>query len=261
MNSPRFLFTAVGLTAAFTFVGPVWGQTTTLVRDTFTLTGTRAVGSWLNNTSPEVHTASGAWVQGGTGFVSGKFAAGGVIVAPDNGSIYTASVDSRISIPQPTTKITTVSADIIAGNNPNGGWQAVGFLSSATPPASNVWFGSTDAVLWVYIRPNGGWVVHTNGTTALLKSGTVSGFSPTRTYTLGLSYDPATGKARVFLRSGATETSLVSENGGWFMSGLPANSSMEAAGFHFNITKDVSSVDNLMTLDNFLVTATTAPIR
>ncbi|EIP99722.1 hypothetical protein OpiT1DRAFT_04250 [Opitutaceae bacterium TAV1] len=228
-------------------------QTVVLVQDTFTLNGTtRIEGSSLAGTSPEQQTGSGVW-KTGTGSASGRFSAEGTIIGYQSGStIY--PVEMRIAIARPTA-VTTVSASIV---NATSDWLAVGFLSSDTS-SSQAWFGSSDSILWVMIRPSGGWTLFKNGTTTTLASGTVSGFSATASYTLGISYDPATQMARAFLSDGTTETSLFSANDGWFATGLDADTSITATGFRIHPRNDGASVVGASSVDNFLVTTAAIP--
>jgi hypothetical protein len=221
-------------------------QTVVLVQDTFTLNETsRTEDGNLAGTSPEQQTGSGTW-KTGTGSPSARFSAEGTIVRASNAA-ETIAVEMRIAIPQPTA-VTTVSASIV---NATSDWLAIGFLGSDTS-SSAAWFGNDDTILWVMIRPSGSWQVFRNSTSTTLASGTFSGFSATATYTLGISYDPATQMARAFLSDGNAETSLASANDGWFATGLAADTSITATGFRIHPKSDTLS--GASSVDNFLVT-------
>ncbi|MDR1282382.1 MAG: hypothetical protein LBK99_16400 [Opitutaceae bacterium] len=225
-------------------------QTVVLVQDTFTLNETRTGGSNLAGTSPEQQagsTGNGTW-KTGTGSPSGKFSAEGTIVRASDAAENIA-VEMRIAIPQPIA-VTTVSASIV---NATSDWLAIGFLGSDTSSAQ-AWFGNNDTILWVMIRPSGSWQVFKNATTTTLASGTFSGFSPTATYTLGISYDPTTQMARAFLSDGNTETSLASANDGWFATGLTADTSITATGFRIHPNNNGGTLSGASSVDNFLVT-------
>ncbi|MFA6959703.1 MAG: PEP-CTERM sorting domain-containing protein [Opitutaceae bacterium] len=254
--NPTTLFSAYyGLRrAAFLLVLALSAQAVTataqtiIVQDSFTLNGTsRVAGGSLAPTSPEQQVGGNVW-KTASGIASGVFTAGGAITTKQNNY----PTEMRIGIAQPSTEV-TVSASIVVGN---AAFTAIGFLTTDNGTTSS-WLAtgsSADSALWVYITPTGSWNIYINGTTTKISSGSISGFSASSTYTLGLTYVPDTQMARAFLvDSGGTETSLYASNGGWFASGVAATS-IAATGFR--IHSIASTTTGSPVVDDFLVAST-----
>lgn len=220
---------------------------TIIVKDTFTLNTTdREAGDTLNKTTPDISDLSGAtWKVNGATTSALVFANTGGVT---NG--LTSAAEGRIAISTPAASI-TVQTDIKTGTSAQ--WAATGLLSSATT-ANWTKASGADSVLWMLIKPNGAWEAYANGTSTKLGSGTVSGFSSSSMYTLGLTYDPVANTASSFLTSsdGTTITLLADTN----VASLVSASSIVAAGFRVNGS---SLVADSVLFDNFLVTTTAIP--
>ncbi|EIQ01259.1 PEP-CTERM putative exosortase interaction domain-containing protein [Opitutaceae bacterium TAV1] len=233
---------AAGILAAgfFASAGAASAQTI-LIKDTFTNNATdRKEGDKLAGTSPEESlTADVTWKS----------------VLPDNlvfsstGTIVRAAnstAEARIAISVPTT-ITTITADL---KGINGGWSSIGFTTSDTTSLSGAWAApGYGTALWMRIQA-GSYFINTNGTATQVQSGSIAGFSYSKTYTVELSYNPVTFQVSLKISNAGAEV----VNTGWLDTTLTSATTIGAAGFRLEGAV-IAAETNSPVVDNFSVVA------
>lgn len=217
-----------------------------LVKDSFSTGGSgRKVGATLNGLAPEQGQGRWSVLEGVNATVLSEQ---GTVLSMGNGS----SAEARIAINEPT-GIVTVSARVLVGT---ADWVAVGLLAS---DKSDGWLAADGkgAALWLLLRSNGNWTLFSRGTAAQLLAGTSAAypslhFNFDAPYTIGLSYDPMSGKVRPFISDGKDEANLFGRDSGWLSARLPENAKIGGAGFRINAR--AGTLSGSAWVDEFTVT-------
>jgi hypothetical protein len=213
---------------------------TVLIKDTFTTNdSTRKEGAKLVGLAPEESFVSG---------VTWKSVLPDNLVFSSTGTLVrtaNSTAEARIVLPV-LTGITTITADL---KGINGGWSSVGFTASDTTSQTGAWSApGYGTVLWMRIQ-GGSYFINTNGTEKQVTSGSISGFSYARIYTVELSYNPST--LQVSLKISNAETYLVDT--GWLDTSLTTSSTIGAAGFRLHGSV-IDAEPQTPLVDNFAVT-------
>lgn len=233
---------------------------TVLVYDSFTPSDTRPAGSSLAGTMPEEEIGVATWKASHSnmyGVIAGQ---GGVISRWRNSNPAAGALPAEMRIGLPpayTGGVLTVSASMITATSD---WIGFGFFSTDySGESTSAWFGSEN-LLSFRLQSNGFWAVNSHNGSGLVTivSGNLSGYSPSASYSIGLSYDTASQMARVFLINGETEINLYTNDTGWFATGLSSDVSIAATGFRLQPkgNNGINSVVGDYSINDFRVVTT-----